>query len=406
MYQPLIKFHPHPAIITQVLRIVVSDINIEIGKSIMSDFITRYTITLFSGSIILAVGVILLMLSVPFANEWKKFRTVRMCLAITCFVLSASNFASCFALDNELDAQLFSTMTLIVASYQAMLFTTASLVFVQSVRVHRRSVSTQLGIITAAGVLLFVSQFHFPRLFPFLFAVAIVAYIAQIALYTLAFRKDYKLCVEHLEACYDEDEQGRMRWISRCFYSALAVGITALFFCVIPYLSITFDLFVCTYTVYYVYIAGCVVNYRIKAVFIVNAKKEQRLEEQSVPETEEEVGPRAVSGWEEKLHTALEKWVAEKKFIEMDANPDKVAKELGTTKSLLNGYFAKHEQVSFREWRTRLRIKEAERILREEDVVLPALHELVGVSDKSNFYKHFKQLTGMTPTEYRKQHYR
>lgn len=151
-----------------------------------------------------------------------------------------------------------------------------------------------------------MSQFHFPRLFPFLFAVAIVAYIAQIALYTLAFRKDYKLCVEHLEACYDEDEQGRMRWISRCFYSALAVGITALFFCVIPYLSITFDLFVCTYTVYYVYIAGCVVNYRIKAVFIVNAKKEQRLEEQSVPETEEEVGPRAVSGWEEKLHTALE----------------------------------------------------------------------------------------------------
>ena len=116
----------------QCLAIVVSDINIEIGKSIMSDFITRYTITLFSGSSILAVGVILLMLSVPFANEWKKFRTVRMCLAITCFVLSASNFASCFALDNELDAQLFSTMTLIVASYQAMLFTTASLVFVQS----------------------------------------------------------------------------------------------------------------------------------------------------------------------------------------------------------------------------------------------------------------------------------
>ena len=62
----------------QCLAIVVSDINIEIGKSIMSDFITRYTITLFSGSSILVVGVILLMLSVPFANEWKKFRTVRM----------------------------------------------------------------------------------------------------------------------------------------------------------------------------------------------------------------------------------------------------------------------------------------------------------------------------------------
>lgn len=196
----------------------------------MSDFVTRYILTLFSASAILAVGVILLMLSIPFTNEWKQFRTVRLCLAFTCLVLSASDFASCFALDSHQDAQLFSTLTLIVASYQAMLFTTASLVFVQSPRVHRRSVLTQLGIITAVGVTLLVSQYHFPRLYPYLFATAIAAYIAQITLYTLTFRKDYKSCVQQLEAFYDEDERGRMRWISRCFYSALAVGVVALFF--------------------------------------------------------------------------------------------------------------------------------------------------------------------------------
>lgn len=378
----------------------------------MSDFVTRYIIMLFSASAILAVSVILLMLSVPLTGEWKNFRTVRLCLAFTCLVLSASDFVSCFAMDSNQEAQLFSTLTLIVASYQAMLFTTASLVFVQSARVHRRSVLTQLGVITAVGVSLLVSQYHFPRLFAFLFAAAIAAYIAQIVFYTLAFRKDYKSCVEHLEAFYDEDEQGRMRWISRCFYSALAVGIVALFFCMIPYSSITYDLFVLTYTIYYVYIAGCVVNYRIKAGFIVNARKEHQQaqeEKQAVPETEKEIAakeepdPQAVLDWADKLRVALERWVAEKKFIETDSNPDKVAKELGTTKSLLNCYFAKYEHITFREWRTRLRIKEAERILREEDVVLPALHELVGVSDKSNFHKHFKQLTGMTPNEYRKQ---
>ena len=206
----------------------------------MSDFVTRYIIMLFSASAILAVSVILLMLSVPLTGEWKNFRTVRLCLAFTCLVLSASDFVSCFAMDSNQEAQLFSTLTLIVASYQAMLFTTASLVFVQSARV-----------ITAAGVSLLVSQYHFPRLFAFLFAAAIAAYIAQIVFYTLAFRKDYMSCVEHLEAFYDEDEQGRMRWISRCFYSALAVGIVALFFCMIPYSSITYDLFVLTYTIYY-----------------------------------------------------------------------------------------------------------------------------------------------------------
>lgn len=220
----------------------------------MSDFVTRYIVMLFSASAILAVSVILLMLSVPLTGEWKNFRTVRLCLAFTCLVLSASDFVSCFAMDSNQEAQLFSTLTLIVASYQAMLFTTASLVFVQSARVHRRSVLTQLGVITAVGVSLLVSQYHFPRLFAFLFAAAIAAYIAQIVFYTLAFRKDYKSCVKHLEAFYDEDEQGRMRWISRCFHSALAVGIVALFFCMIPYSSITYDLFVLTYTIYYVYI--------------------------------------------------------------------------------------------------------------------------------------------------------
>ena len=57
----------------------------------MSDFVTRYILTLFSASAILAVGVILLMLSIPFTNEWKQFRTVRLCLAFTCLVLSASD---------------------------------------------------------------------------------------------------------------------------------------------------------------------------------------------------------------------------------------------------------------------------------------------------------------------------
>lgn len=379
----------------------------------MSDFVTRYILTLFSASAILAVGVILLMLSIPFTNEWKQFRTVRLCLAFTCLVLSASDFASCFALDSHQDAQLFSTLTLIVASYQAMLFTTASLVFVQSPRVHRRSVLTQLGVITAVGVTLLVSQYHFPRLYPYLFATAIAAYIAQITLYTLTFRKDYKSCVQQLEAFYDEDEQGRMRWISRCFYSALVVGVVALFFCVIPYSSITYDLFVLSYTLYYIYIAGCVVNYRIKAGFILNARREQQQvqeAEQAGPETEvetaagEETEPQAVLAWADKLRIDLERWVAEKHYIDIDSNPDKVAKELGITKTRLNGYFAQYEQTTFREWRTQLRLKEAERILREEDdVAVSSLHELVGVSDKSNFRRSFKQFTGMTPHEYRKQ---
>lgn len=132
--------------------------------------------------------------------------------------------------------------------------------------------------------------------------------------------------------------------------------------------------------------------------------------EQAGPETEvetaagEETEPQAVLAWADKLRIDLERWVAEKHYIDIDSSPDKVAKELGITKTRLNGYFAQYEQTTFREWRTQLRLKEAERILREEDdVAVSSLHELVGVSDKSNFRRSFKQFTGMTPHEYRKQ---
>ena len=139
-----------------------------------------------------------------------------------------------------------------------------------------------------------------------------------------------------------------------------------------------------------------------------SAQKQE--EKQAVPETEKEIAakeetePQAVLAWADKLRIDLERWVAEKHYIDIDSSPDKVAKELGTTKNRLNIYFSKCVGVPFREWRTRLRVEEAERILREDDeVIVSSLHELVGVSDKSNFRRSFKQITGMTPNEYRKQ---
>lgn len=48
-----------------------------------------------------------------------------------------------------------------------------------------------------------------------------------------------------------------------------------------------------------------------------------------------------------------------------------------------------------------MRVKEAERILREEQVASSAVHTLVGIADKSNFHKLFRKCTGMTPQEYK-----
>ena len=63
-------------------------------------------------------------------------------------------------------------------------------------------------------------------------------------------------------------------------------------------------------------------------------------------------------------------------------------------------YFSTRKHTTFRSWRQRLRVVEAQRILREEKVSTSTLHTLVGITDKSNFHKLFRQYVGMTLREY------
>ena len=81
---------------------------------------------------------------------------------------------------------------------------------------------------------------------------------------------------------------------------------------------------------------------------------------------------------------------------------EEIAAELSTTHAMLKWYFTNRMHTTFRSWRLDLRVEEAKRLLRDEDVATSAVHTLVGVADKSNFHKLFSKQVGMTPREYKK----
>ena len=85
-----------------------------------------------------------------------------------------------------------------------------------------------------------------------------------------------------------------------------------------------------------------------------------------------------------------------------DLTVEEIAAELGTTHAMLKWYFTNRMHTTFRSWRLDLRVEEAKRLLRDEDVATSAVHTLVGVADKSNFHKLFSKQVGMTPREYKK----
>jgi AraC-like DNA-binding protein len=103
-----------------------------------------------------------------------------------------------------------------------------------------------------------------------------------------------------------------------------------------------------------------------------------------------------------RLEKALEKWVADKRYREYDKTRDDIARELRTSKDLLQLYFSTRMGVDFRTWRTNLRIEEAKTLLLEnKDASINIIAEASGFSDKSNFHRQFVKIVGCSPKEWR-----
>lgn len=70
----------------------------------------------------------------------------------------------------------------------------------------------------------------------------------------------------------------------------------------------------------------------------------------------------------------------------------------------LSAYFSRHMGEGFSEYLNRIRIEQACRILREQDVSIAQVSDEVGYSDSSYFCRVFKKVTGDTPSAWRRSH--
>ncbi len=79
-----------------------------------------------------------------------------------------------------------------------------------------------------------------------------------------------------------------------------------------------------------------------------------------------------------------------------------IADELFISKRHLERYIKKTFNMTFSERRTFLRIETAKNLLLNSNLSIEQIVQEIGFSNKTHFYKKFKELTGNTPSEYRK----
>ena len=377
----------------------------------MAGLLTHNVLSFASSAILVVLGAILMGIHILPDGRLEYLRKSRRYLSFSYFLLGFLGFVSFFMRNEAEDINMLQAFGIFISSYQALLFTMTVITFIQPLYIKKKNVLWQVGLITIMGSILVIAFFSFSYETYFIFfCIAWVVYLSQIISYVLLFRQKYKALLRQLENYYDEEQKARLHWVKFCFYSATTIGIGSLFSW--SFGATIHTLFIMLYTSYYAYMVVRFYNYQIDAKYLLPVITHTQCDERGEVPDSSDVDPTVFrythmisTPKERQLQIALKQWVNEKKYLEKDKGVNEIVEELEAgDRYFLQDYFKKHMPANFRTWRSGLRIKEAQRMISEDpDIALETVCEAVGFNHRSNFHQQFQKVTGITPTDYKRQ---
>ena len=361
-----------------------------------------YFLTLFTCAVTsLVLFVMLLGVTIRQDESLKKYRTARWCLCVAFLVFGIANMLQASMEYDGKEEALTGVMMILIGSVQAMMFTMVVLVFIRPAVVTFRNVIMQLAAILLLSAFLFIARFTFPlNVFYVIYYVFILGYVLLMATYTYIFVRSYRVFRKQMLDFYEDEELlYRTRWIQWTFWSALVVGILALFLTTDNhYVNMAFT---SLFTAYFIFVTISFINYQQYAQLIVRAYGDETQETQQ--DTVQDMPVHAVHADVEKLKASIDEWVRQKRFAETDMSVDEIARQLDTDCNLLREYFNNHVGEDFRSWRNRIRIEEAKRLMDSNpSIKIIEVMNLTGFKDRPYFYRIFTKIAGMSVAEYRK----
>lgn len=341
-------------------------------------------ILVLSGAIVILSGIVLQSIAVPRNPKLHNYRVARGFLAGAFIVLGVLSLLEFFGV-------LEPEQQIIIAYYQALLFTYSLITLLNPRYVTRRRLLTQLTIITIISVVVVYLFYMGPEVFTPALYVSIAAYLVLFGYYVYIFFREYRRYLIKVDNFFADSDMVRMRWIRKAFYMASVVGLLAagsMFFG-----QAALIVFIVCYTSFYLYFTVKYINYPTHFNLLIPA-----IEPAGDPAVPEGGSPRAG------LKDAVCKWVEEKGFLQPGLTLESLSKELMTNQNYLSKYINLTYGQNFKSWINSLRIGEAQQILiSAKDISLSEIPDMVGIPSRSTFYRQFMNVTGMSPVEYRRQ---
>jgi AraC-like DNA-binding protein len=348
------------------------------------------------GAVLFCFGLCFLFLLVPDKPSLRNYRIARRVMAYTYLFFGLANVLEycfrTFPVDTDY-IRLYRTITLIIACPQAFLFTYTLITlinanFVTAVRIRKEL--TLVGTFVAVNFVVYFtcSNDWFERCF----YVTVLLYVLILARYIRLFVRNYRMYIREMNNFFSGEEAKRLRWIHFSFYAALTIGVMVLFPALFSTLHLETPLAVVLFS-FYTYFALRFINYPFLFEQIEDVVAETRENKEHATATLS-FSP----GFEEKI----EKWIAQKQFVQNNISINDVSAQLETTRRYLSSYINKNKQINFSEWINDMRINEAKiLLLKHPNLTVTEISMMAGFNSNSYFGQLFLKSTGHTPQLWR-----
>lgn len=219
-------------------------------------------------------------------------------------------------------------------------------------------------------------------------------YIGQILYYAVVFFREEKKYSSALGNWLSDIPGRKYRLALYSFIGAQLAGLDSVCICLAldPVYGGLFNLLMLA-----LYTFMCVLFVQYPSIFysisglISNADKDVEDDDRSLQQT--------VEDWLD-LKSRI---ISDKLYLMEGLTVEQLARTLGVSKNTLSRSINNKEGVNFNTFIGRLRISEAQDIMRQKpDIPFIDLAMKVGFTEQSNFSRQFKAITGFTPGEYRK----
>ncbi len=357
----------------------------------------------------LVLGVILILQPIPEKPFLNKYKLSSRLLGIVYVLFASITIYILYIGTDKYLAEYFRFSTTIISATQAIVF---SFALISLLNPHFTKRITTMYIVHASVILLFLltywvfTRFEKDAVLSSINAITnnqenpitilrfifIIFYLYQFLHYLIVFQKSISKYNKNIENYYSEIGKIKLYWIRYAFYSSFVVALTALIFQIIP--SLWFDiLFSGALIGFYIVFALNFINYN-RIFHIIEPALEQNLLLDS-----ENHYTQKKSNWPLYRQRVLEKKI----YLNEGITLIEMADFLNISRTTLSTLINIEENQSFNQWIKQLRVDEAKRLMQTNpNYSFLDIAYKTGFSEQSNFSREFKQITGETPSSWKK----